>query len=103
MLQNVTVEHFRGLLGSICSLQLSDGSLLPLAISSIDEKPQARLSDKQRLPFNVNLDSLEPSAFVNGLCAIELPELGKVEEVFVSRVPPLGRDENLAYYCISFN
>lgn len=103
MLQNVTVEHFRALMGSPCLLQLDDGSQLPIAISSIDEKPLARLSDNGRLPFSVSLNSLEPSTFVDGLCAIELPELGKLEEVFVSRVPPMGRDANLAYYCISFN
>ncbi len=103
MLQNITVEHFRSLLGSICSLQLDDGSQLPIAISSIDEKPLARLSNNQRLPFSISLNSLEPSAFVDGLCAIELPGLGRLEEIFVSRVPPLGRDANLAYYCISFN
>lgn len=103
MLQDITVEHFRTLLGSTCSLRLSDGSQLPIAISSIDEKPLARLSGNQRLPFCVGLDSLEPSNFVDGLCALELPELGKLKDVFVSRVPPLGRDENLAYYCISFN
>lgn len=103
MLQNVAVEHFRVLLGTRCILQLEDGTQLPIAISSIDEKPQARLSDNERLPFSVSLDSLEPSTFVDGLCAIEVPELGKLEGVFVSRVPPLGRDANLAYYCISFN
>ncbi|MBX8491846.1 hypothetical protein K5D51_20720 [Pseudomonas cichorii] len=103
MLQDITVEHFRPLLGSTCSLRLDDGSQLPIAISSIDEKPLARLSDNQRLPFSVSLNSLEPSTFIDGLCALELPELGKLEDVFVSRVPPLGRDENLAYYCISFN
>ncbi|GFM68520.1 hypothetical protein K5D34_13710 [Pseudomonas cichorii] len=103
MLQDITVEHFRTLLGSTCSLQLDDGSQLPIAISSIDEKPLARLSDNQRLPFSVSLNSLEPSAFVDGLCALDLPELGRLEEIFVSRVPPMGRDANLAYYCISFN
>ncbi len=103
MLQNVTVEHFRALLGNPCSLQLDDSSQLPITISSVDEKPLARLSDNERLPFSVSLNSLAPSTFVDGLCAIELPELGKLEDVFVSRVPPMGRDANLAYYCISFN
>ena len=103
MLQHVTAHHFRALKGSQCVLQLSDGSQLPIAMSAIDEKPLARLSDNQRLPFSVSLDSLAPSDFVDGLCSIDLPELGRLEEVFVSRVPPMGRDANLAYYCISFN
>ncbi|KPX15503.1 hypothetical protein ALQ08_104260 [Pseudomonas syringae pv. delphinii] len=55
------------------------------------------------MPFNVSLESLEPSAFIDGPCSVELPALGLLRDVFVSRVPPMGRDENLAYYCISFN
>ncbi|RMM08089.1 hypothetical protein ALQ84_101978 [Pseudomonas caricapapayae] len=55
------------------------------------------------MPFNVSLESLEPSAFVDGSCSVELPALGLLRDVFVSRVPALGRDESLAYYCISFN
>ncbi|RMQ48488.1 hypothetical protein ALQ04_03165 [Pseudomonas cichorii] len=103
MLQNVNAEHFRALLGNTCSLQLDDGSQLSIAVSSVDEKPNARLSDNERLPFSVTLNSLQPTDFVDGLCTIELPELGRLEEVFVSRIPPMGRDANQAYYCISFN
>ncbi|MFJ4143441.1 DUF6916 family protein [Pseudomonas sp. NPDC089734] len=103
MLQNVTVEHFRALQGNTCTLQLGDGSHLSIAISSVDEKPLSRLSDNERLPFSVTLNSLQPTDFVDGLCAIELPELGTLEDVFVSRIPPMGRNANLAYYCISFN
>ncbi|WP_295478696.1 hypothetical protein [uncultured Pseudomonas sp.] len=103
MLENVTAEHFRALVGSLGVLQLSDGSRLPITISAIEEKPQARLADKQRMPFNVSLDALEPSDFVDGLCTLQIPESAQLEALFVSRVPPLGRDPNLAYYHISFN
>lgn len=103
MLQDVTVEHFRTLLDERRVLQLSDGSHLPVQISSVTEKPQARAAEKHRMPFNVSLASLEPTPFVDGLCAMEIPELGLLQDMFVSRVPAMGRDENLAYYCISFN
>jgi hypothetical protein len=103
MLQNVTFEHFRALLGSTCTLQLEDGSGLPATITAVEEKPQARLSKGHRQPFNVSLNSLHPSAFVDGLCAVELPETGRLEGIYVSRVPPLGRDASLAYYAICFN
>ncbi|MBI6730220.1 hypothetical protein YA0032_11140 [Pseudomonas amygdali] len=103
MLQDVTFEHFQSLLGNTCQLQMSDGSQLPVHVASVAEKPQARAARQQRMPFNVLLESLEPSEFVDGACAIELPELGLLQNVFVSRVPAMGRDENLAYYCISFN
>ncbi|QVX14323.1 hypothetical protein DB356_06180 [Pseudomonas congelans] len=103
MLQDVTVEHFQNLLGTTCLLQISNGSRLPVHVASVAEKPQARAARQQRMPFNVSLESLEPSEFVEGACAIELPELGLLTGVFVSRVPAMGRDENTAYYCISFN
>ncbi|CAM3046649.1 hypothetical protein BZK31_09645 [Pseudomonas floridensis] len=103
MLNEVTVDDFRAVLGTVCTLQLRDGSQLPVNVSSVAEKPQARLAQDSRLPFNVSLSSLAPSGFVDGTCAFELPEVGLLQEVFVSRVPPMGRDESLAYYCISFN
>ncbi|MEE3927189.1 DUF6916 family protein [Pseudomonas viridiflava] len=103
MLHEVTVDNFRGMLGSVCTLQLSDGSQLPVCVSSVTEKPLARLAEDRRLPFNVSLSSLEPSEFIDGSCAVDVPEMGLLQHVFVSRVPAMGRDENLAYYCISFN
>ncbi|KTC33783.1 MAG: DUF6916 family protein [Pseudomonas sp.] len=103
MLQHVTGDHFRALLGAQCALHLEDGSLLPVVIESIQDKALARLSETSRLPFSVAVNALVPSDFIDGPCTIDLPELGRLEGVFVSRVPPLGRDANLAYYCISFN
>lgn len=103
MLQHVTAEHFRTQLQRHCALRLEDGSDLPVVIASVEDKPLARLCDEQRTPFSVGLSSLQPSTFIDGLCSIELPELGTLESVFVSRVPALGRDPELAYYHISFN
>lgn len=103
MLHEVNVDNFRVMLGCVCTLQLSDGSQLPVRVSSVIEKPQARLAEDRRLPFNVSLSSLEPSEFIDGSCEVVLPEMGLLQDVFVSRVPAMGRDENLAYYCISFN
>ena len=57
----------------------------------------------ERMPFSVELSSLQPTEFVDGLCAFELPELGRVDDIFVSRVPPMGRNPKLAYFHITFN
>jgi hypothetical protein len=51
----------------------------------------------------VQLRSLQPTDFIDGLCALELPQLGRVEAIFVSREPPLGRDPALGYFNIIFN
>lgn len=103
MLQNVTIEHFRGLLGSVVPLQLADGSQLQVEVTALVEKPAGRAGDDSRMPFNVSLSTRHPSSFIDGPCALELPALGVLPAVFVSRVPPMGRDERLAYYCIAFN
>jgi len=40
---------------------------------------------------------------VDGLCSLDVPELGRLEGVFVSRIPPMGRDPTLGYFYIAFN
>lgn len=102
MLEKITVENFQPLLGTICSLRTSNGNEVQVVISSVDEKPLARMPEA-RMPFSVSINSLQPSDFIDGLCSVELAGVGALEQLFVSRVPPLGRDPNLAYYHISFN
>ncbi|NWA04982.1 DUF6916 family protein [Pseudomonas gingeri] len=103
MLQQVSNEHFQSLVNRPCPLHLPDGSLLSIQIESIQLRPQARLPENPRIPFNVALRSLGPTDFVDGLCALDLPQLGRLDAVFVSREPPLGRDPALGYFNIVFN
>jgi len=103
MLQQVSSEHFQPLVNQPCSLQLPDGSQLPIQIEAIELRPQSRLPENARIPFSVTLHSLEPTDFIDGLCALELPQLGRVDAVFVSREPALGRDPALGYFNIIFN
>ncbi|PTT26665.1 hypothetical protein [Pseudomonas sp. HMWF021] len=103
MLQTVKSQNFEALLGRIATLHLPDGSALQVHIGHLEHTPSAKMRYSERIPFSVELNSLEPTGFVDGLCALELPELGRVQEIFVSRVPPMGRDPQLAYFHISFN
>ncbi|WP_025113432.1 hypothetical protein [Pseudomonas sp. H1h] len=103
MLQAVKSQHFQALEGRIGTLHLPDGSALQIHIGAFEEKPLAKMRYSERIPFSVELSSLEPTEFIDGLCALELPELGRVDGIFVSRVPPLGRDPALAYFHITFN
>jgi hypothetical protein len=103
MLQSVQSQHFQALLGRIGTLHLPDGTELPIHIDELAEKPLAQMRYSERMPFSVELSSLQPTEFVDGLCALELPELGRVNDIFVSRVPPMGRDPKLAYFHITFN
>ncbi|WP_347903102.1 hypothetical protein [Pseudomonas purpurea] len=103
MLQLVKSEHFQPLLGKPCSLSLPDGSVMPIQIESIKDTPQARMPNSTRMPFSVELNSLAPTSFVDGLCELELPGFGCLKGVFVSRIPAMGRDPTLGYFFIAFN
>ncbi len=103
MLQQVCNEHFQPLVERPCPLYLPDGSQLPVQVEAVELRPQSRLPENSRTPFSVTLRSLEPTHFIDGLCALELPQLGRVDEIFVSREPPLGRDPALGYFNIVFN
>ena len=103
MLQQVQHQHFQSLLGKTGTLRLPDGSELPIHIESLVETPRSRMPNSERMPFRVELNSLQATEFVDGLCALELPELGQVEDIFVSRVPAMGRDPGVGYFYIAFN
>ena len=103
MLQQVQSQHFQALLGKTGTLRLPDGSEMLIHIDSLKETPHSQMPNSERMPFSVELNSLQPTDFVDGLCALELPELGKVEDIFVSRVPTMGRDPQLGYFYIAFN
>lgn len=103
MLQAVQIQHVQPLLGQQRTLHLPDGTALPIRIEHLDEVPAAKTRYSERMPFCLEFNSLVPTEFVDGLCALELPELGLVEGIFVSRVPTMGRDSQLGYFCISFN
>ncbi|WP_420235190.1 DUF6916 family protein [Pseudomonas sp. ABY48] len=103
MLEQVHSRHFQPLLGQTASLTLPDGSYLPVRFEFLEEIPRAKMPTTERMPFSVEFNSLESTAFVDGLCALEVPELGRIEGVFVSRIPPMGRDPALGYFYIAFN
>lgn len=103
MLQEVQHQHFQTLLGKTRTLRLPDGSELPIHIDSLEESPRSRMPKSERMPFRVEFNSLQSTEFVDGLCALELPELGYVEDIFVSRVPAMGRDPGVGYFYIAFN
>jgi len=103
MLQQVQHQHFQALLGKTGTLRLPDGSELPIHFDSLEESPRSRMPKSERMPFVVEFNSLQSTEFVDGLCALELPELGYVEDIFVSRVPAMGRDPGVGYFYIAFN
>jgi hypothetical protein len=103
MLQQVQSQHFQALLGKTGTLRLPDGSELPIHIDTLKETPRSKMPESERMPFCVEFNSLQTTDFVDGLCALELPELGQVENIFVSRVPTMGRDPGVGYFYIAFN
>lgn len=103
MLDRLAAAHFTPLLAQPQRLTLPDGSTLPVRVDSVSEHPRSRMPDAQRTPFTVTLTALEPTTFTDGLCAIDLPELGRVKGIAVGRLAALGRDQAGAYFQINFN
>ncbi|MEN2398102.1 DUF6916 family protein [Pseudomonas halotolerans] len=103
MLLQVHSHHFQALLGQTSSLTLPDGSTLPVRFETLEQAPRAKMPSAERMPFSVEFNSLQSTDFVDGLCGLEVPELGRLEGVFVSRIPPMGRDPTVGYFYIAFN
>ncbi len=105
MLELVEASHFAQLQGRSHSFQTPDGNTLMLRVDSVTLKPKSQMpgNDNGRMPFTVNLCASEPTRFIEGLCAIELPDIGRVQNIMVSRQAALGRDPQHAYFQIMFN
>jgi hypothetical protein len=106
MLDRLEASHFTPLLAQPQQLFLPDGSVLPVRVDGVRENPRSRMphaAADRRMPFTVTLTALQPTAFLDGLCAIELPELGRVEGIWIGRLAALGRDHAGAYFQIVFN
>src|SRR6201999_1256536 len=72
MLQTVQIQHVQALLGQQHTLYLPDGTALPIHIEYLDEVPAAKTRYSERMPFCLEFNSLVPTGFVDGLCALEL-------------------------------
>jgi hypothetical protein len=106
MLDRLEAAHFAPLIEQTRQLMLPDGSVLPVHVDDVRENPRARMphaASDQRMPFTVTLTALEPTAFIDGLCALDLPGFGRVEGIWVNRMAALGRDHDGAYFQIVFN
>lgn len=106
MLDRVDVSHFGPLAGQIFQLKTPDGKELAMMVDGVKLKPYSCMPNApatQRIPFSVSLTAQQSTAFVDGLCSMELGTLGLLENVFVSRVAPMDCDPSRAYYQIIFN
>ncbi|GLS06307.1 hypothetical protein GCM10007860_34850 [Chitiniphilus shinanonensis] len=102
MLHRIEASHFQPLVGTTCTLALPDGRALAVRVEQVDLKPLSQMPGS-RMPFAVALTAPDGTDFVHGPCALDLPALGRLEGMFVSRVPALGRDERAAYFQVVFN
>jgi hypothetical protein len=106
MLDRVDASHFSPLVGQTCEPKTATGEVLVLRVDTVKTKPLSRMPDapeEQRVPFSVTLTALHPTAFVDGLCTLDLDNCGRLEGLRISRVAALGRDESQAYFQIIFN
>ncbi len=103
MLERLEASHFESLQGHAHVFEIPNGAALELRVDSVTRKPKSSIPGSAREPFTVNLTSTMPTHFIEGLCATELPGVGRVENIMVSRQAALGRPPQLAYFQILFN
>lgn len=106
ILELVDAAYFIPSTGQVCALQLPDGSMLPVLVDSVNVKAQYRnpyAPEQHRLPFIVTLSAQQATGFVEGPCAIDLVQRGRLDDVYVSRLAPLGRDPAGAYFQMVFS
>jgi hypothetical protein len=106
MLDRLEASHFTPLLEQAQALVLPDGSALAVRVDSVRENALARMPDApadRRMPFTVTLTALQPTTFIDGPCAMDLPGLGRVDGIWIGRMAALGRDHTGAYFQIVFN
>ncbi len=104
MLEAIDASHFEALRGQMQPFDTASGERLQLRIDAVTSKPLSSAPDArvQRIPFTVTLTGAQ-TPFIEGLCSVELPGIGRVENIMVSRQASLGRDAQTAYFQILFN
>lgn len=89
MLGKVKARHFVALQGSTQKIVLGDEQSVSMRVERVVEHPRAQRSGApagERVPFSVDLTALEPTQLLDGPCTIELPELGHVPNIWMTRV-----------------
>ncbi len=106
MLNAVKADHFQALVGQSFEVRPEACPSVRLTVESVRLHPGTRFPDDppdMREPFSVILTAPANAPLVDSLCALELPALGKLEKLQVSRIAPLSRDPAKAYFQIIFN
>lgn len=106
MLDAVRAEHFSALTGEVCRIEPEGGDAFLATIERVRLHPGTQLpggSAEKREPFSVLLISTDNPGFVDGACALELPGVGRLTGLQVSRTVPQSADLSKAYYQIMFN
>ena len=105
MLDVVRAEHFNALIGQVCRIESEDGADLTLTVERVHLRPEAQLpgTKDKREPFSVLLVAAGETGWVEGPCSLEIPGLGRLENVHMARTVPQSADLSKAYYQIMFN
>ncbi|GGY24788.1 hypothetical protein [Paludibacterium paludis] len=109
MLSTVCADEFTKRLGQTCLFECSQGTTLRLTIQAVELRPLARLPRKPagRTPFVVALVSEEPTVLADAVGRLSFTAPDKpgpaLEQVWIGRVIPAGRDPAFAYFQLPFN
>ena len=106
MLDAVRAEYFSALIGQACRVEPESGQAFMLTVERVRMHPGARLPGdpaEKREPFSVLLAAAGETGWVEGVCAIELPDVGRLDKLQIARTVPQSADTSKAYYQIMFN
>ena len=106
MLDKLTAADFSHAIGTTCKLFTPGSGEVAVVIDTVKEKPQFAnpyVEKERRTPFMVTFNSVAPSEFCDGSCDIVFADGKRLTGIDVSRIAPLGRDPQLAYYQMIFN
>lgn len=105
MLDAVCAEQFSALIGEACRIEPEGGTAFLATVERVRLHPGARLPGgaEKREPFSVLMVASGDAGLVDGVCSLELPAVGRLTSVQVSRTVPQSADLSQAYYQIMFN
>lgn len=105
MLDAVRAEHFNALIGQACRVEPVGGEAITLMVERVRLNPESRLpgTEDRREPFSVLFVATSQTGWVEGLCAFELPGVGRLENVYIARTVAQSADLTKAYYQLMFN
>ena len=105
MLATLCSNDFTQDINQVATLVMGEAAY-PVTVVAVTEKPRSKLPSakpEHRIPFSVRLSGPAIPGFLYGTVTLRAPNLGKIENLMVTRTVSVDGDPNTAWYEIAFN